>query len=279
MTEQTDIAALLERYDAILLDAYGVLVTGAGALPGAAALVERLESECRPWQVVTNAASSLPEQLADRFRQMAVQIPSHRVITSGSMIEHHFDLSDLAGLRCAVLGPVASHEYVRRAGGDVVDVDEPFDVLCVCDEEGIDFLDMANRALTGVCRGLDAGRNVQLVLTNPDIIYPSGPGHFAFTAGALALLIEEALALRYPQPPRFTALGKPEPAIFREALRRIGATPENAVMIGDQRHTDILGAHRAGIASALVASGVAGDHAHADLPAPTWLLSGLGEGG
>ncbi|WP_435104017.1 HAD-IIA family hydrolase [Arhodomonas sp. AD133] len=278
MTEQTDITTLLERYEAILLDAYGVLVTGAGALPGAAALIERLERDRRPWHVVTNAASSLPEQLAERFRQMGVPIPPHRVITSGSMIEHHFGASDLAGRRCAVLGPVASHEYVRRAGGDVVGVDEPFDVLCVCDEEGIDFLDMANRALTGVCQGLDAGRDVQLVLTNPDIIYPSGPGRFAFTAGALALLIEEALALRYPEPPRFTALGKPEPVIFREALRRTGAEAGNAVMIGDQRHTDILGAHRAGIASALVASGVAGDRTHDDLPAPTWLLSGLGEG-
>jgi ribonucleotide monophosphatase NagD (HAD superfamily) len=49
-------------------------------------------------------------------------------------------------------------------------------------------------------------------------------------------------------------LGKPYSPIFEEAIRRAGTS--NAVMIGDQLETDILGANTAGIDSAVVSTGI-----------------------
>ena len=44
-----------------------------------------------------------------------------------------------------------------------------------------------------------------------------------FTSGAIALLLETALARRYPhEPPRFVRLGKPHRPLFDEAARRRG---------------------------------------------------------
>ena len=40
---------------------------------------------------------------------------------------------------------------------------------------------------------------------------------------------------------------KPNPEIFRYALRKAGATPEESIMIGDEMAVDIDGAHAAGI--------------------------------
>lgn len=40
---------------------------------------------------------------------------------------------------------------------------------------------------------------------------------------------------------------KPDPAIMRHALERVGAAPEQAVMFGDSLTTDIEGARRAGV--------------------------------
>lgn len=62
-----DLAALRRRYDGFLLDAYGVLLDGERALPGAAALPADLERDGCPWLVVTNAASRLPETLNRGF--------------------------------------------------------------------------------------------------------------------------------------------------------------------------------------------------------------------
>ena len=46
--------------------------------------------------------------------------------------------------------------------------------------------------------------------------------------------------------------GKPGTQGFREALAQTGIPAENAIMVGDQIFTDILGANRAGITSVLV---------------------------
>ncbi|MEC5423822.1 HAD family hydrolase [Virgibacillus sp. C22-A2] len=43
--------------------------------------------------------------------------------------------------------------------------------------------------------------------------------------------------------------GKPDPAIFEHALELLGVQKNEALMIGDNLHTDILGASRAGITS------------------------------
>ncbi|MGY4690020.1 HAD family hydrolase [Salibacterium sp. K-3] len=43
--------------------------------------------------------------------------------------------------------------------------------------------------------------------------------------------------------------GKPDPAIFRHALKLLDTNPEDAVMIGDNLLTDIAGANQAGIRS------------------------------
>lgn len=44
---------------------------------------------------------------------------------------------------------------------------------------------------------------------------------------------------------------KPSPAIFNEALRRLAASPDEAVMIGNDPHHDIEGAHNAGMRTIL----------------------------
>jgi len=52
-------------------------------------------------------------------------------------------------------------------------------------------------------------------------------------------------------PIRFRA-GKPARRAFRRLLRAMDAQPADAVMIGDRRITDVLGAKRAGLYSVLV---------------------------
>jgi HAD superfamily phosphatase (TIGR01668 family) len=46
--------------------------------------------------------------------------------------------------------------------------------------------------------------------------------------------------------------GKPRPSAYRRALRRIGAEPGRALVVGDQLFTDVLGAKLAGLRAVLV---------------------------
>ncbi len=50
-------------------------------------------------------------------------------------------------------------------------------------------------------------------------------------------------------------MGKPNPEIIYEALRRFQVKPEDAIMIGDRLYTDVQCGINAGIDTALVLSG------------------------
>ncbi len=217
--------SLLERYQVLLLDAYGVLVDSEGALPGAPELIERMNRSGKPYYILTNDAARLPTVSAARFQGFGLAIPSDRIITSGQLLHDFFSTRRLAGTRCIVLGPAESYAYVQETGGCIVPPGEPFDVLVITDERGFPFLDTVDTALTALYQKLDRGEAVHLVLPNPDVVYPKGGRGYGVTSGGVAAMLEAAIHSRYPHRTdvRFARLGKPE----RQSLLRrcAGAGP------------------------------------------------------
>jgi len=248
---------LVDRYDVLLLDAYGVLNDHDGALPGAPAFIAQLNRREKPYLLLTNDASRTPETSSRRFRAMGLDIAPEHIVTSGLMFPRYFKEQHLEKARCIVLGPAESREYVERAGGVPVRLDErtEADALIVCDEAGIDYRPALDHALSFLFRKIDADEPVQLVLANPDVVYPASPGRFGFTSGSMALLLEAGLAARYPgRQHRFVRLGKPSPFLFDAARQRF--PDRTMVMIGDQLETDIRGARSYGLDAVLVGTGV-----------------------
>ena len=247
---------LIDHYNVILFDAYGVLAGSKSVVPGAPEAIARLNDLEKPYYVLTNDASALPETTARRYSRMGLSIDVDRIITSGSLLTRHFQESGLTGSRCVVLGTNDSARYVEAAGGCMVSHAQEFDTLVLGDQSWPHFLETANSVLTALFNKIDEGRGVSLILPNPDLIYPDGDG-FGFASGTAAMMFESALTLRYPgrSDLRFTRLGKPHAAMFEEALRRSGTM--DMVMIGDTPETDIRGANAFGIASVLVETGTA----------------------
>jgi len=269
---------LCERYDVLLLDAYGVLNDHDGALPGAPEFMAALNRQQKPYLLLTNDASRTPETSSRRFRGMGLDIAADRIVTSGLMFPRYFKEQGLEGARCIVLGPPESREYVERAGGKPVSLDDGThaDALIVCDEAGLDYRAALDQALSFLFRRFDAGQPVHLVLANPDVVYPASPGRFGFTSGSMALLLQGGLAARYPRgEPRFVRLGKPSPFLFDAARKRF--PDRTLVMIGDQLETDIRGARDYGLDSVLVGTGVTRLQAlRPDSPLlPTYLMKSL----
>jgi len=268
----TTVRELLARYDGVLLDVYGVLMDARGPLPGAGELLAALAG--RPYAIVTNDASRSPATYAARFAKHGITVPADRFVTSGSLLAGY---TPIRGARTCVLGTADSRAYAEAGGAIVVALGDELDALAVCDDAGFPFLEGIETALNAVIRAVEAGRRPALVLPNPDLVYPKGGGELGFTAGAIALLIETAVARRFPSLQlRFDHLGKPEPHLFAEAARRLALPPERLVMIGDQLETDVAGARAAGVATALLAGVSRWEHArHAATVAPDWLLDAL----
>lgn len=263
---------LIDRYDALILDVYGVLVDLSGALPGAVGWIDALNRAGKPYWLASNTAARLPESAARRYQAFGLDIPAERILSAGMLLRPHFDAHGLAGSRVRVLGPEDSETYVTRAGGRIAAPGEDFDVLVVADQAGFPFVDSLDEILSRLVGAFDAGRRLPMLLPNPDRIYPTGRG-IGFTAGAIADLIEGVLAQRYPGQDglRFTRLGKPHPGLFEEVVRRAGS--RHLLMVGDQLETDILGAFWFGIDSALVPGLLTGAKRSLGGVAPTYVLT------
>ncbi len=276
LVPHTTLAELVDRFEVILFDSDGVLTRWPSAIPSAPDAIDRLNSLKKPYLVLTNDASALPETRAARYARLGLFIDPSQILSSGMLLIPYFSDLGLAGARCVVLGTKDSAVFVQQAGGEVVTFDEDFDVLVVGDQEGFPFLEATGTVLSNLFRKIDRGETPRLVLPNPDLIYPEREG-FAFASGTVAQMFESALALRYPDRPdlTFTRLGKPHPAMFEEAIRRCGT--RDMVMIGDNPGTDIRGANQVGIASVLVESGISSGDLSVlpDSDRPTYRLRSL----
>ena len=254
--KDTTMQELIARYPVILFDSFGVLASSNAVLPGAVELIANLNAIAKTYFVLTNDASALPESRSENYAKLALNIKPEQIITSGGLLSRYFADAHLQGLRCVILGPEDSVRYVQIAGGEVVPIGADFDAVVIGDQSGFPFLETMDQVMTDLFRKTDKGENVRLILPNPDLIYPDGDG-FGFASASIAMLLESALKLRYPERDdlHFIRLGKPHEAIFAEALRRSGT--RDMVMIGDQLETDIKGANDFGLDSVLVGTGIA----------------------
>lgn len=277
-SQQISIEKLIKQYSVLLLDAFGVLIDSSGALSGAVQLIEKLNRSHKPYYLLTNDASKLPQTSATRLQGFGLAIDPNRIITSGGLLKEHFVNQGLRDARCVVLGPQDSTQYVIDAGGVVVTPDNGFDVIVIGDEDGFPFVETVDTLLTALYHKIEKGENFHLVLPNPDLIYPKSHQNFGIAAGSIALIFEAALQLRYPglSDLRFERLGKPHAAIFKEALARSGT--RDMVMIGDQLETDIRGAKDFGLDAVLVGTGITNLETVdiADHLQPTYYMHSIG---
>jgi HAD superfamily hydrolase (TIGR01450 family) len=257
-----------------------VLVCSAGALPGAAAFLRRLDQAGKPFLIVSNDASRLPATTAARYQRFGLPVPVERILTSGMLLGDHYAAQGLIGAPTIVLGSPDSEAYVRAAGGVVVrPTDDTATVVVAADDDGYPVLETINEVSTVLLRRLRRGQRTHLVLPNPDLVFPRDTDAFGITAGAIAVTLEAVMKLRDPGgSQRFVPLGKPHAPMFEAAVGRFpGVDRRRLVMIGDQLGTDILGAQRFGLDTVLVETCVAhlGDLAGSPV-LPTYTLASVG---
>jgi 4-nitrophenyl phosphatase len=91
---------------------------------------------------------------------------------------------------------------------------------------------------------------VPFYATNPDKTFPTPEGLIPGAGAILAALVTASDV----EP---IIAGKPNPTLYEFALEKLGTSPEETLAVGDRIETDILGAQRAGLKTALVLSGIA----------------------
>lgn len=273
---EIQIDELIQIYDALLFDAYGVLINSSGPLPKSNSIIDKLNSIKKPYLILTNDSSRSIEASSLRYGEFGLDIPTERIITSGSLIQNYFSKNNLINQSCCVLGTDDTFEYVKKAGGLLVSADDTFQVLVIGAISGYPFVETTSALISKLFSIIDSQNTIELILMNPDLLYPKTEDSFGLAAASLATIIEEALTLRYPMNENltFTKLGKPYMPIFEKAFAM--TKTRNMVMIGDQLHTDIQGAKNFGIDSVLMETGISS--LSSDIPdhlQPTYRMKNL----
>ena len=249
---------LADRYDAFVIDLWGVLHDGVSAFPEAVACLERLRDRDKCVLILSNAPRRAESVAARNVELGIARELCDVVMSSGEATWQHLARRDdpwhrALGHRCHHIGPERDHGM--RDGLDYEFVEDTAAADFILNTGTLDFGDSAAR-YDGLLRAALA-RRLPMICANPDLEVIRG-GRREICAGSIARAYEEIGGeVRYH--------GKPYPGVYEDcfALTDLPAAARIAA-IGDSLRTDIAGARAAGIDGIFVTGGLQGEEMGAD---------------
>ena len=240
------IGAIRDRFDAVILDAWGVLNLGEVPIPGALAAVKELRSAGVPLLVLSNDASADKASAVAKHRRRGFDFAAEDLIAGIDLLPETLARLALDAPPGLIADPPAPMQALIGAMPILGDDPAPYERV-----PAIAFLsaDRWSEQKQALLRESLMRRPRPLVVCNPDIASPdrhmlnAEPGYYAHRiadeTGVAPILC-----------------GKPEGGIYQRALARLaGVRPERVLCVGDTLHTDILGARAAGCRAMLVEDG------------------------
>ncbi len=247
-----ELRARLAGVRGLLLDLDGVIVLRGAAIAGSGEALAALHRRGIAYRVLTNMSLMSRAGVAAQAGRLGMHLPAERIVTAASATAaataRRFDGQPIYVL-CAPDGRAefagqrllshreAADPKARAAAVVVGDAAEEFTPLN---------LQSAFRLVRGGAKLVAMHRNRWWLTPEGEKLDAGG-----FVAG-----------LEYATGRRAWTLGKPSPAIFREASRELGLPASELAMVGDDIWSDVGAAQRTGLRGVLV---LTGKHGPADL--------------
>jgi HAD superfamily hydrolase (TIGR01459 family) len=249
------VGSLVERYQVFLLDQFGVLHDGTNPYPGAVEALSALKRAGKTIVLVSNSGRrARPNE--SRLLKLGFEPGSwDQFVSSGEIAWRSFHEMTISGrlrpnTKCLLISREDDRSAIEGLPFTLTRDGNDAELVLISASEGDRYdLDHYRRQL-----GPAAARHVQCFCTNPDKIMLTAVGP-RFGAGRLADLYESLGG-------SVTRIGKPYAPIFDAALALVGNPDRSTVVcVGDSVEHDIAGGFGAGVATALVLSGILADTA------------------
>lgn len=243
------IGALVDRYEAFILDQWGVLHDGAAPYPGVLDVLARLKERRKAVVLLSNSGRRAGFS-GERLRKMGFDTADFAgVVTSGEatwqlMHRRPGPPWDRLGHRCVLLTHLGDRGVVQGLDMEVVERAEDADFIFASGMEPTQTVEsLRPLAEAGVARGLP------VVCSNPDLVAVSRDG-LATAPGAFAKAYREmGGTVHY--------VGKPHRPIYQACLDALPGVDRRAIVcVGDSLEHDIAGAAGSGLDSAFVMHGI-----------------------
>ncbi len=226
----------------VLLDLDGVVYVGEQPVAGAAETIGWLTREGIPYCFLTNTTSRPRQAIVEKLAGFGISAATGQVLTPAVAAVAWLRRHDIA--RPAVFVPDATATEFAELHPVPDDVEQDAGAVVVGDlGDGWSFATL-NRALR-LLMSDDAVPLVALGMTR----YWRAEDGLRLDAGAFVR------ALEYAAGRTAVVVGKPDPRFYRAAVAALDLAADEVVMIGDDIHTDVEGAQRAGLTGVLVRTG------------------------
>lgn len=226
----------------ILLDIDGVLHVSMQPIPGAAEALHLLEQQGYRTCFVTNTTIFSRAALAHRLQQLGLPVPESSVITA-PMATANYIRQHYPNKRCWVL--TKGDTTADFADIELVDTrsdSEEADVVVIGGAEELLTYEAMNRAFRMLMNG------AILLAMHKNLYWKTSAG-LQLDSGPYVSALEMASGKQA------IVLGKPDAAIFEQALLNMNVAPHEAIMVGDDIQNDIAAAQRVGMRAVLVGTG------------------------
>lgn len=228
-----------ESYRVFLLDGDGVLWRGERPISSALRAVRELIRAGRIVVLVTNNSTKSRDSYRAKLLRLGVDLPLARIYSSSYGAARY--AAEMGFREAYVVGERGLLEELELAGIKAL---WPASCVIAGMDRGFNY-EKLRRASSLVREG------AYFIATNRDPTLPTEEGLIP-GAGSIVAAIEVASGRQAD-----VTIGKPEPYLYELALNDLDANRGEVLAIGDRLDTDIEGAARAGIDSALVLTGVA----------------------
>lgn len=230
------------QFSGYLFDLDGTIYLGERIIPGAKETIETLKSLKKKIVYLSNKPIQTRENYAAKLNRLGIPTKPAEVINS-SLAMARWLSSQARGTTIFVVGEPPLIAEMAQAGFRISEDPEEIQYVVASFDRTFDYRKL-NIALQAIKRG------AHFVATNPDRTCPVEGGEIPDCA-AMVGAIEGATGKKVE-----TIVGKPSDIMIRVAVDFMGLQPKECLFVGDRLETDVFMGKKAGMATALVLTGV-----------------------
>ncbi|MFW6006714.1 MAG: HAD-IIA family hydrolase [Bacillota bacterium] len=244
-----------------ICDMDGVIYHGNNLLSGAMKFVNWLKAKNKDFLFLTNSSERSPQELQQKLERMDIEVDKSHFYTS-ALATASFLSRQSPGGSAYVIGEAGLTNALYNVGFSMNDINPDYVVVGETRTYNYEKIEHAVKLID---------RGAKLIGTNPDLTGPSEEGIVPATK-ALTSPIELTTGKKAYY------VGKPNPLMMRDAMKKLGTKSKDTVIIGDRMDTDIIAGIESEIDTVLVLSGVTDEEVMKSFAyRPDYILNGIGD--
>ena len=225
-----------------IFDLDGTIYLGEKLIPGARETIEKLKSLSKKIVYLSNKPLQTREGYAFKLTRLGIPTQPDEVINS-SLVMARWLSREAPGATIYVIGEIPLIEEMVRAGFRISERAGEIQYVIASFDRTFDYRKL-NIALQAIKKG------ARFIATNPDRTCPVEGGEIPDCAAVIGAV--EGTAGKKVE----AIVGKPSDIMIRVAVDYMGLRPQDCVLVGDRLETDMVMGKKAGMATALVLTGV-----------------------